>query len=210
MKSTARVGVFGWGVVAPRCPGMEAFRANLANAETWLSPFNGFGPDNFLVGTPDFRLEDYQDWIAQRFPPRRFHQLKEKMDYPSLYAIGAFIQSLSLNPGMEAELQRLGPLCHVYIGTGVGNVGTMYDESVRLYKAQHRWNEFWSKPETNSELRAWLESPGDRGAVEGMPPGARALLELRGLGSLARVLGESITRAEEISRRVGSDRVVGH
>src|SRR5580693_4775206 len=126
MNNRPRIGVFGWGVVAPRSPNIEAFRENLARGESWLAPFNGFGPDNFLVGTPEFRLEDYQGWIAERFPPRRFQQLKEKMDGPSLYAIGAFIQALGQNAGIETELQRLGTRCHVYIGTGLGNVATMY------------------------------------------------------------------------------------
>jgi 3-oxoacyl-[acyl-carrier-protein] synthase II len=164
-----RVGVFGWGVVAPRCPDIETFRTNLASAETWLAPFNGFGPDNFLVGTPEFSLDDYQGWVAQRFPPRRFQQIKEKMDCPTLYAIGAFIQSLRQNPGIEGELQRLGPRCHVYIGTGVGNVATMYDESVRLYKSQRRWNEFWARPANNSSLRAYRESPNGCGPIPAEP-----------------------------------------
>ncbi|HEY2018320.1 MAG TPA: beta-ketoacyl synthase N-terminal-like domain-containing protein [Bryobacteraceae bacterium] len=171
MKKNARVGVFGWGIVAPRSPNIEAFQKNLAAAQTWLAPFNGFGPDNFLVGTPDFHLEDYQGWVAERFLPRRFQQLKEKMDFPSLYAIGAFIQSLGQNPGIEAELQRLGALCHVYIGTGVGNVATMYDESVRLYKAQRKWNEFWGHPRNNSALRAYLASPDEASTV---PPNLTA------------------------------------
>ena len=165
--STPRIGVFGWGVVAPQCPDIDAFRANLACGETWLAPFNGFGPDNFLVGTPDFSIDRYESWVTGRFPPRRFQQLKEKMDYPTLYAVGAFIQSLEQNPGIEAELQRLGQRCHVYIGVGVGAVGTMYDESVRLYRSQRRWNEFWARPANNSALRAHRESPVSDPA---MPP----------------------------------------
>ena len=47
---STRIGVFGWGIVAPKSPTIDAFRDNLASAETWLTPFNGFGPDNFLVG----------------------------------------------------------------------------------------------------------------------------------------------------------------
>src|SRR5947199_5711986 len=89
-----RVGIFGWGVVAPRSPNVDAFAANLASTESWLEPFNGFGPDNFLVGVPDFRFADYRDWIASRFPPARFPQLEEKMDVPVQDAIGAFIQEL--------------------------------------------------------------------------------------------------------------------
>src|SRR5690348_18283502 len=85
-----RVGVFGWGIVAPKSPDIKSFQKNLSTSDSWLTPFHGFGPDNFLVGTPEFRFEDYQAWIDQRFAPRHFHNLKEKMDHPSLYAIGSF------------------------------------------------------------------------------------------------------------------------
>lgn len=112
-----RVGVFGWGVVAPKSPNIGAFRRNLASAESWLAPFHGFGPDNFLVGKPEFRFEDYQPWIDNRFPPRHFRNLKEKMDFPTLYALGAFIQALEQNRDMENELRALGDHAHVYIGT---------------------------------------------------------------------------------------------
>src|SRR5688572_11536273 len=98
---TSRVGVFGWGIVAPRSPNVERFRQNLECAEHWLTPFDGFGPANFMVGSPEFDFGAYREWIGARFPPRRFAQLEEKMDLPSLYAVGAFIQSLAQNPGVE-------------------------------------------------------------------------------------------------------------
>ena len=72
-----RVGIFGWGVVAPRSPDIDAFATNLDTADSWLTPFNGFGASNFLAGAPDFRFADYREWIAARFPPRRFAQLEE-------------------------------------------------------------------------------------------------------------------------------------
>ena len=43
-----RVGVFGWGIVAPKSPNIDAFARNLAKSESWLTPFEGFGPSNFL------------------------------------------------------------------------------------------------------------------------------------------------------------------
>ncbi|SVC58390.1 uncharacterized protein METZ01_LOCUS311244, partial [marine metagenome] len=89
-----RVGIFGWGVVAPRSPNIDAFYTNLDQGTSWLSPFNGFGPDNFLVGAPDFDFERYKPWIDARFPPNRYRQLAEKMDPTTLHAVGAFIQSL--------------------------------------------------------------------------------------------------------------------
>jgi 3-oxoacyl-(acyl-carrier-protein) synthase len=148
-----KVGVYGWGIVAPKSPNVEAFRKNLASSESWLTPFNGFGPDNFLVGTPEFRFSDYEDWIKTRFAPRHYQKLKEKMGLPSLYAIGAFIQSLCQNPGIENQLRELGTQAHVYVGTGLGSLDTTYQASVALYKSQTRWDAFWASPERNSELR---------------------------------------------------------
>ena len=89
-----RVGVFGWGIVAPKSPNIEAFARNLARSESWLTPFEGFGPSNFLVGHPEFRFEDYKPWIDARFAPRHYQNLKEKMNQPSLYDNGALIQPL--------------------------------------------------------------------------------------------------------------------
>ncbi|MEE2778463.1 MAG: beta-ketoacyl synthase N-terminal-like domain-containing protein [Acidobacteriota bacterium] len=150
-----RVGVFGWGIVAPKSPTIEAFRRNLDSSESWLEPFGGFGPDNFLVGTPAFELDDYRCWIEERFPANRFKQIKTKLGLPTQYATGAFVQALGQNPGLEAELQDLGGAAHVYVGTGLGDLPTIYDASIRLDRAQRRWNQFWAQPVRNPALREW-------------------------------------------------------
>lgn len=152
-----RIGVFGWGIVAPKSPTIEAFRDNLASEESWLSPFTGFGPSNFLVGNPQFDFRDYKAWVDERFKPNRFPQLEEKMDEPAKFAIGTFVQALGQNPGLEEELARLGSRAHVYVGTGLGNIGTLHDASLKLYRAQRRWNRFWASPERNSALTAHLD-----------------------------------------------------
>jgi 3-oxoacyl-[acyl-carrier-protein] synthase II len=154
-----RVGVFGWGIDAPKSRNVETFAENLANSESWLEPFNGFGPDCFLVGRPDFHFADYRAWIDARFPPGRYPQLVEKMDLPTKFAIGAFIQALGQNPGIEAELARLGSEAHVYVGTGLGALETVGSVSVHLYRAQRKWNRFWSQPERNSALADYLAQP---------------------------------------------------
>jgi hypothetical protein len=151
------VGVFGWGLVAPRSPNVAAFAANLESSESWLEPFKGFGPNNFLVGVPEFSFADYRDWILERFPPNRVHQLEEKMDMPVLYAIGSFIQALEQNPGLEQELARLGSQAHVYVGTGIGNVGTVAQAALSLERAQRRWDRFWA--ERNPEMAGGGEQP---------------------------------------------------
>jgi 3-oxoacyl-(acyl-carrier-protein) synthase len=153
------VGVFGWGAIAPKSPDIDAFARNLAESSSWLAPFEGFGPNNFLAGTPDFQFARYQPWIDQRFPPRHYQTLVEKMDLPTQYALGAFIQALGQNPGLEQEMQALGSAAHVYLGTGIGNIDTIYHASIELYHAQLRWDRFWSEPEHNSALRASGETP---------------------------------------------------
>jgi 3-oxoacyl-(acyl-carrier-protein) synthase len=167
-----RVGVFGWGIVAPRSPNIEAFAGNLATADSWLEPFNGFGPDNFLVGRPTFDFQDYHDWIAARFPPSRFRQLQEKMDLPTLYTIGAFVQSLEQNPGLEEELRRLGTAAHVYVGTGLGNIATIADGALALDRAQRRWDRFWAErnPQMREHLAALAEGDVGHAGENGVPP----------------------------------------
>ncbi len=170
-----RVGIFGWGVVAPRSKDIEAFERNLASTESWLSPFNGFGPDNFLVGMPDFDFTEYKPWVDARFPASRFAQLEKKMGKPTQYAIGAFIQALRQNPGIEQELQALGIRSHVYVGTGLGDLPTIHDVTLDLYRAQRRWDRFWAEPSRNSALRQWLETREPR---PGMPPAPETVDEL--------------------------------
>ena len=154
-----QVGVYGWGIVAPRSPDMESFARNLESSETWLSSFDGFGPDPFLVGQPEFDFERYREWIDERFPPNRYPQLLSKMDPTTLFAIGAFIQSLEQNPGIEAVLQELGTAAHVYIGTGLGALPTLHDASIALDRAQRDWDRFWAHPDRCQALRAYLDDP---------------------------------------------------
>jgi 3-oxoacyl-[acyl-carrier-protein] synthase II len=161
-----RVGIFGWGIVAPRSPNIDAFARNLECGESWLEPFNGFGPDNFLVGMPAFSFADYRGWIAERFPPARFHQLEDKMDLPVLYAIGSFIQALGQNPGLEEELKSLGTAAHIYMGTGIGCVQTYANQTRSLDRGQRRWDRFWA--ERNPAFRELVATGGE--APEGAPP----------------------------------------
>lgn len=152
-----KVGIYGWGVVAPKTPDIDAFARNLSSAETWLEPFDGFGPDPFLVGRPEFDFSRYRDWVDARFSPRRYSQLTSKMDPTTLYAVGSFIQALDQNPGVEDVLAELGTEAHVYIGTGLGALPTQSDAVLELHRAQRDWNRFWTHPDRNDAFRAWKE-----------------------------------------------------
>ena len=155
MSGRPRLGIFGWGVVAPRSPDVETFERNLERATSWLEPFQGFGPNSFLVGNPDFDFASYRPWIDERFEPRKFAQLDSKSGGNVKYAIGAFIQALAQNPGMEQTLQELGRLAHVYVGTGLGDFPVAHEVSLEYDRAQRYWNRFWCRPEHNPELASY-------------------------------------------------------
>jgi len=167
-----RIGIYGWGIVAPKSPDIDTFAENLSHAGTWLEPFNGFGPDTFLVGRPSFDFETYRGWVDSRFPPNRFPQLTEKMDPTVQFAIGAFIQSLDQNPGIEQELQALGTEAHVYVGTGLGCIPTLYRESIALHRAQRVWDRFWTAPERNACYREYLSLSAKKRRVRAEELGA--------------------------------------
>ncbi|HKQ69766.1 MAG TPA: beta-ketoacyl synthase N-terminal-like domain-containing protein [Polyangiaceae bacterium] len=154
-----RIGIFGWGIVAPKSRDIAAFERNLFAAESWLSPFDGFGPSHFLVGSPEFRFSDYKAWIDARFPGNRYAQIERKMGLPVQYAVGAFIQALGQNPGIEGVLQELGTAAHVYVGCALGDLQTIADNGVALHRAQRRWDRFWADTARNDALRAWLACP---------------------------------------------------
>lgn len=157
MANRKRIGIFGWGVVAPKSPDIKRFEQNLEHADTWLSPFTGYGQSNFLVGYPDFDFETYHPWFDERFPPAKFAQLKDKMGPMVQFAIGAFVQALAQNPGIEQYLQSLGTQCHVYIGTGIGDITVTQEQSLAYERTLRRWNEFWARPECCAPLRRHQE-----------------------------------------------------
>jgi 3-oxoacyl-(acyl-carrier-protein) synthase len=173
MANRKRIGIFGWGIVAPKSPDIATFERNLEHADTWLSPFTGYGQSNFLVGYPDFDFETYHAWFDQRFPPAKFAQLKEKMGPMVQFAIGSFIQSLSQNPGIETYLQSLGTRCQIYVGTGLGDITITQREALAFERTFRRWNEFWARPERCAPLRRHLE-----GALDPNTPRLPSELEL--------------------------------
>jgi 3-oxoacyl-[acyl-carrier-protein] synthase II len=169
-----RIGIFGWGLVGPGVATIDEFRERLRVGNNWLEPFNGFGPDNFLVGKPSFDFEAYRPWIDERFEANRFAQIDKKLGPNAKYAIGAFIQALGQNPGIESTLAELGLGTHIYVGTGVGDIPTMYQINIAYFKAQRRWNRFWASPERCAARRTYdtldREAQARYRAEHGVPP----------------------------------------
>ena len=79
------------------------------------------------------------------------------MDLPTLYAIGAFIQALGQNPGLEAGADRAcGTAAHVYVGTGIGNVDTIARRLAPPRPRAAPLGPLLGGPERNPPLREYL------------------------------------------------------
>ncbi|MDJ0839945.1 MAG: beta-ketoacyl synthase N-terminal-like domain-containing protein [Acidobacteriota bacterium] len=164
-ENKKRIGIFGWGLVAPGAADIDEFEQNLSKPASMLTPFEGFGPNNFMVGNPKFDFADYKPWIDEHHEPRKFSQLDSKMGSMVKYAVGAFIQALGQNQGMHKLLQDLGSEAHVYVGTGIGEYPVQYDNSISYYKSWRRWNRFWCKPENNNTMAQYLDADPVKRAV---------------------------------------------
>jgi 3-oxoacyl-(acyl-carrier-protein) synthase len=122
----------------------------------------------FAVGDPDFAFDDYKPWIRAREGEARCAQLEAKMGDNALFAIGAAIQALESNPGLEAACRRTDDATHVYVGSGVGDLPESYRAHEAFTRAVRRWNAFWARPERCAALRRHRE--GSETADGARPP----------------------------------------
>lgn len=166
----SRVGVYGYGVVAPGARDLEALEALLRSGQTALAPDARpeLGHGLFAVGNPAFTFDDYGPWIAARHGEAYAARLKKKMGDNVQFAVGAAIQALSAEPRLEALAKELDERCHVYVGSGVGDLPESYKAGRSITRATQAWNAFWAEPARNAARRRFEEG----GAVEGGPPPA--------------------------------------
>lgn len=143
-----RVGIYGWGVVAPKAPNVEALDALLRSGQTALAPVDrpNLGKSLFPVGEPEFSFEDYGPWIARRHGQPYFARLKQKMGDNVRFAVGATIQALGADDRLYDAAREVDEGCHVYIGSGVGDLPQSYSAGHALERATRTWNHFWADP----------------------------------------------------------------
>ncbi len=163
-----RVGVYGWGVVAPGARNVSALEALLRAGRTALETTSRpeLGDSLFAVGDPDFAVDDYLGWIRERKGEAFATRLKKKMGDNVLFALGATVQAMQCSDKLEGIARELDEACHVYVGSGVGDLPQSYAASRSLDKATRVWNQFWAAP-AQCEARRRYE---DEGAVDGPTP----------------------------------------
>jgi 3-oxoacyl-(acyl-carrier-protein) synthase len=162
------IGIYGWGVVAPGAATVGEFDALLGSGASalGLAPELGLGRRLFMVGNPKFDFQRYRGWIEERHGAPRFSQLEKKMGDNALFAIGAAIQAIESNPGLEKAVREADQGTHIYIGSGVGDVSKTATADAEFRRASRAWNRYWSAPERCEPMRRYLES----GEVPAEPP----------------------------------------
>ncbi|MBN9165318.1 MAG: hypothetical protein J0I07_30420 [Myxococcales bacterium] len=132
-----RIGVYGWGIVAPGARNIAALEALLRNGKTALETASRaeLGEGLFAVGEPEFAIDDYVGWIAERKGEAFATRLKKKMGDNVLFALGATVQAMQCNAKLEGIARELDEACHVYVGSGVGDLPQSYDAARSLDKA---------------------------------------------------------------------------
>jgi len=133
-----KIGVYGWGVVAPGARNVDEMSA-LA-----LDMRPEFGAGLFAVGDPEFELSDYEAWIAARHGDAYVARLRAKMGDNVQFVVGATIQALACAPGLEPLLRELDERCHVYVGSGVGDLTETLRAGESHARAMRAWNRYWA------------------------------------------------------------------
>jgi 3-oxoacyl-[acyl-carrier-protein] synthase II len=143
-----RIGVYGWGVVAPGARNVAALEALLRSGRTALTASHRaeLGSGLFATGDPDFTLADYDAWIAARHGDAYLARMRTKMGENVQFAVGATIQALQCDARLEPLLRELDDGCQVFIGSGVSDLPESYRAASSLERATRVWNHFWAQP----------------------------------------------------------------
>jgi 3-oxoacyl-[acyl-carrier-protein] synthase II len=147
-KKPRRIGIYGWGVVAPGAADVAALEALLRSGRSALASSERaeLGSGLFAIGDPVFSLSAYDAWIAARHGDAYLARMRSKMGENVQFAVGAAIQALQCDERIEPLLRELDDECQVFIGSGVSDLPESYRASASLQRATRVWNQFWAQP----------------------------------------------------------------
>jgi 3-oxoacyl-(acyl-carrier-protein) synthase len=166
-----RIGVYGWGVVAPGASNLAALEDLLASGRSALTPRNRqeLGSGLFAAGDPDFAFDDYAGWLAERHGDAYVARMRAKMGENVQFAVGAAIQALKTDPRMEALVREVGEACPVFIGSGVGDLPESYRAAAAMDRATRLWNHFWAQPSRCGARRRFDADPAPSAVPVALP-----------------------------------------
>jgi 3-oxoacyl-[acyl-carrier-protein] synthase II len=215
MGTRSRVGIYGWGVVAPNAPDVAEFRKLVGAGRTALATGHSgaTGERLFAVGQPSFDFESYRSWIVARAGETRYNQIRDKMGENCLFALGAFVQAVSTAPGLEEALRSLDEACHVCVGSGLGDLPQAYAAYDSYQSARRIWNRHWASAE-HCTARRDFEQHGRAPASGTVPPSRPDAFAVDSLERLAALedwnaywAGESAQREQFESEYMAIERV---
>ncbi|MGA2447956.1 MAG: beta-ketoacyl synthase N-terminal-like domain-containing protein [Polyangiaceae bacterium] len=164
-----KIGVYGWGVVAPGARNADRLAVLLESSVSALAldrrPELGAGL--FAVGDPQFDFADYEAWIGERRGDAYAARLRAKTGDNVQFVVGATIQALVGAPGLEPLLRELDERCHVYVGSGVGELSETLRAGENHERAMRAWNRYWADPARCAPRRRY---EGDGAAPSDSPP----------------------------------------
>jgi 3-oxoacyl-[acyl-carrier-protein] synthase II len=166
---TGRVGIYGWGVVAPGAPNVAALEGLLQSGRSALatSSRSELGPGLFAVGEPEFSFDDYAAFIGERHGEAYVTRLRAKTGENVQFALGATIQALQTDPRLEGLVREADEACPVFIGSGVGDLKESYRAVNSFERATRAWNHFWARPDRCSARRRYET---ERAPLDPLPP----------------------------------------
>ena len=162
MAERKRIGIFGWGVVAPKSPDIDTFERNLEQADSGSRHSAASDRRTSSSATPNSTSKPITPGSTSASLPRSSRSSTTRWDRWCSSPSARSSSRSAQNPGIEQYLQSLGTKAHVYVGTGLGELTIIHEQSLVYDRAQRRWNEFWAAPERCAPLRAHLD--GERGS----------------------------------------------
>jgi len=160
--------VFGWGMSRRSPLNIEAFAAISHTAGSWLAPFNGFGPDNFLQARRGVQIFGLPGMDRERFCTSQLSALADKMDLPTLYAVG-LLSIAGAESWHRAGVTGARPArsCLRWHRDSA-SLSTLYDASVALARIATALGPFLKDRE--AELRQYLD---ELARIDGLTIGGR-------------------------------------
>jgi 3-oxoacyl-[acyl-carrier-protein] synthase II len=138
------VSLYGCGLVTPFGTDLASFLRAMWENRSALKPAPSFH-GTCLVGRPQFDFENYRDWIVSRANEKRFTQLQKAGGNNVLFTVGAFIDALRQNPGLEDFVRERRERVCTLIGTGLADLDSIIHAHRQLEDAQFEWDRFWGR-----------------------------------------------------------------
>jgi 3-oxoacyl-(acyl-carrier-protein) synthase len=114
------------------------------------------------------------------------------------FALGAAIQAVESQRGLERVLREADEHCAVLIGSGVGDLCEVHKAAAALDRATRAWNHFWAQPSCCAERRRFEAGQSDPDPPPPPAPGSLPADSPERCEAVAAVDAYWVSRSEEL------------